>query len=189
MQNINVTRKDLAIILALQAEKDMGLIDATKAVCADNGHDAETLRDAITAFLKAVTKPSTKSKVASRKANDNVKLYSFLKDAVSHSPVGATTDEMLELLDNAITQLEIREALPTASKLSAVTRVGKGEDNALTSIGAGKNRIYYVIGSESENDTRVIASKRVEELKAQLKEVNTNLVEDKDEDKGEEAVA
>ena len=184
MQNTNITRKDLATILALQAtEKDMGLIDATKAVCADNGHDAETLRDAITAFLKAVTKPSPKSKVASRKANDNIKLYSFLKDAVSHSPVGASTDEMLELLDNAIIQLEIREALPTASKLSIVVKVGKGEDNALTSVGIGKKRIYYVIGTKSENDPRVIANKRVEELKAQLKEINTNLVEDKDEDK------
>lgn len=189
MQNVNITRKDLAIILALQAEKDLSLIDATKAVCADNGHDAETLHDAITAFLKAVTKPSAKSKVASRKANDNIKLYSFLKDTVSHSPVGASANEMLELLDNAITQLEIREALPTASKLSTVIKVGRGEDDALTFIGVGKKRVYYVIGTESENDPRVIASKRVEELKAQLKEVNTNLVEDKDEDKGEEAVA
>lgn len=188
MQNNNVTRKDLAIILALQAEKDLSLIEATKAVCADNGHDAETLRDAITAFLKAVTKPSTKSKVASRKANDNVKLYSFLKDAVSHSPVGASTDEMLELLDNAITQLEIREVLPTASKLSAVIRVGKGEEDMLTSIGTGKKRVYYVIGTESESDPRVIASKRVEELKAQLKEANSSL-EDKDEDKAEEVAA
>lgn len=182
MQNANVTRKDLAIILALQEEKDLSLIEATKAVCADNGHDAETLRDAITAFLKAVTKPSSKSKVASRKANDNVKLYSFLKDAVSHSPVGASTDEMLELLDNAITQLEIREALPTASKLSAVIRVGKGEKEALTSIGTGKKRVYYVIGTESEDDPRVIASKRVEELKAQLKEANSSLAEDKEEE-------
>lgn len=183
MQNTNITRKDLAIILALQAEKDLSLIEATKAVCADNGHDAETLKDTITAFLKAVTKPSTKSKMASRKANDNVKLYSFLKDAVSHSPVGASTDEMLELLDNAITQLEIREALPTASKLSAVIRTGKGEGEALTSIGTGKKRVYYVIGTESESDPRVIASKRVEELKAQLKEANSSLV---DEDKEEE---
>lgn len=188
MQNTNVTRKDLAIILALQVEKDLSLIDATKAVCADNGHDAETLRDAITAFLKAVTKPSTKSKVASRKANDNMKLYSFLKDAVSHSPVGATTDDMLELLDNAITQLEISEALSTASKLSAVIRTGKGEEDALTSIGTGKKRVYYVIGTESESDPRVIASKRVENLKAQLKEANSSLV-DKDEDKEEEVVA
>ena len=152
MQNTNVTRKDLAIILALQAEKDLSLIDATKAVCADNGHDAETLRDAITAFLKAVTKPSTKSKVASRKANDNVKLYGFLKDAVSHSPVGATTKNMLDLLDNAITQLEIREALPTTSKLSAVIKVGKDEGDALTSIGTGKKRVYYVIGAKNEDD-------------------------------------
>lgn len=182
MQNNNVTRKDLAIILALQAEKDLSLIDATKAVCADNGHDAETLRDAITAFLKAVTKPSAKSKVASRKANDNVKLYSFLKDAVSHSPVGASTDEMLELLDNAITQLEIREALPTASKLSAVIRAGKGEADALTSIGSGKKRVYYVVGTESESDPRVIASKRVEELKAQLKEANSSLVDEEEEE-------
>lgn len=187
MQNTNVTRKDLAIILALQAEKDLGLIDATKAVCADNGHDAETLRDAIKAFLKAVTKPSTKSKVASRKANDNAKLYSFLKDAVSHSPVGPSTDEMLELLDNAITQLEIREALPTASKLSAVIKVGKSEEDALTSIGSGKKRIYYVIGTESEDDPRILAGKRVEELKAQLKEANSTLAEDKDEDKEEVA--
>lgn len=188
MQNVNITRKDLAIILALQAEKDLSLIDATKAVCADNGHDAETLRDAIIAFLKAVTKPSAKSKVASRKANDNVKLYSFLKDAVSHSPVGASTDEMLELLDNAITQLEIREALPTASKLSAVIRTGKSEEDALTSIGTGKKRVYYVVGTESESDPRVIASKRVEELKAQLKEANSSLV-DKDEAESEEVAA
>lgn len=188
MQNTNITRKDLAIILALQAEKDLSLIDATKAVCADNGHDAETLRDAITAFLKAVTKPSTKSKAASRKANDNVKLYSFLKDAMSHSPVGASTDEMLELLDNAIVQLEIRETLPTASKLSVVIKAGKGEEDALTSIGTGKKRIYYVVGTESENDPRVIASKRVEELKAQLKEANNSL-KDKDEDKEEEVAA
>lgn len=182
MQNTNVTRKDLAIILALQVKKDLSLIDATKAVCADNGHDAETLHDAITAFLKAVTKPSTKSKVASRKANDNVKLYSFLKDAVSHTPVGASTDEMLELLDNAITQLEIRETLPTASKLSVVVKVGKDEEDALTSIGTGKKRVYYVIGTESENDPRVIASKYVEELKAQLKEANSSLAEDKEEE-------
>ena len=188
MQNTNVTRKDLAIILALQVEKDLSLIDATKAVCADNGHDAETLRDAITAFLRAVTKPSTKSKVASRKANDNVKLYSFLKDAVSHSPVGATTDDMLELLDNAITQLEIREALPTVSKLLAVIRTGKGEEDALTSIGTGKKRVYYVVGTKSEDDPRVIVSTRVEELKAQLKEANSSLV-DKDEDKEEEEAA
>lgn len=188
MQNTNITRKDLAIILACQAEKNIGLIDATKAVCADNGHDAETLRDAIMAFLKAVTKPSAKSKVAPKKANDNMKLYGFLKDAVSHSPVGASTDEMVELLDNAITQLEIREALPTASKLSAVIRTGKGEEDALTSIGAGKKRVYYVIGSESEDDPRVLASKRIEELKAQLKEANSNLI-DKDEDKEEEIVA
>ena len=181
MQNTNITRKDLAIILALQKKKDLSLIDATKAVCADNGHDAETLRDAITAFLKAVTKPSAKSK-ASRKANDNIRLYSFLKDAVSHSPVGATTDEMLELLDNAITQLEIREALPTASKLSAVIRVGKDKAEALTSIGTGKKRVYYVVGTESEDDPRVIASKRVEELKAQLKEANNSLAEDKEEE-------
>ena len=182
MQNTNVTRKDLAIILALQVKKDLSLIDATKAVCADNGHDAETLHDAITAFLKAVTKPSTKSKVASRKANDNVKLYSFLKDAVSHTPVGASTDEMLELLDNAITQLEIRETLPTASKLSVVVKVGKDEEDALTSIGTGKKRVYYVIGTESENDPRVIASKYVEKLKAQLKEANSSLAEDKEEE-------
>lgn len=188
MQNTNITRKDLAIILALQVEKDLSLIDATKAVCADNGHDAETLRDAITAFLKAVTKPSTKSKVASRKANDNVKLYSFLKDAVSHSPVGVSTDEILELLDNAITQLEIHEALPTASKLSVVVKVGKDEEDALTSIGTGKKRVYYVVGTESEDDPRVIASKRVEELKAQLKEANSSL-EDKEEDKAEEVAA
>lgn len=185
MQNTNMTRKDLAIILALQAEKDLSLIDATKAVCADNGHDVETLRDAITAFLKAVTKPSTKSKVASRKANDNVKLYSFLKDAVCNSPVGATTDDMLKLLNNAITQLEIREALPTASKLSAVLRIGKGDEEALTSVGTGKKRVYYVIGTESESDPRVLASRRVEELKAQLKEANSGLV-DNDEDKEEE---
>lgn len=189
MQNTNVTRKDLAIILALQAEKNMGLIDATKAVCADNGHDTETLRDAITAFLKAVTKPSTKSKVASRKANDNIKLYSFLKDVVSHSPVGVSTDEMLELLDNAITQLEIREALPTASKLSAVIRVGKDEENALTSIGTGKKRVYYVMGTESEDDPRIIANKRIEDLKTQLKEANSSLAEDKEEDKAEEVAA
>lgn len=188
MQNTNITRKDLAIILALQIEKDLSLIDATEAVCADNGHDAETLRDAITAFLKAVTKPSSKSKVASKKANDNIKLYSFLKDAVSHSPVGASTNEMLELLDNAITQLEIREALPTASKLSVVVKVGKGEGNALTSVGIGKKRVYYVVGTESESDPRVVASKRVEELKAQLKEANSSLI-DKDEDKEEEVAA
>lgn len=188
MQNTNVTRKDLAIILALQAEKDMGLVDAAKAVCADKGHDVETLRDAITAFLKAVTKPSSKSKAASRKANDNIRLYAFLKDAVKHSPVGASTDEMLELLDNAITQLEICEALPTASKLSAVIRASKGEEEALTSIGTGKKRVYYVMGTESESDPRVIASKRVEELKAQLKKANSSL-EDKDEDKEEEVAA
>lgn len=185
MQNNNITRKDLAIILALQAEKNISLIDATKAVCADNGHDAETLRDAITAFLKAVTKPSAKSKVASRKANDNTKLYSFLKDALSHSPVGASTDEMLELLDNAITQLEIREALPTASKLSAVLRSGKGDEEALTSIGTGKKRVYYVIGTESESDPRVVASRRVEELKAQLKEANNDLKDDSDQEEEE----
>ena len=57
MQNTNITRKDLAIILALQAEKDLSLVDATKAVCADSGHDVETLKDAITSFLKAVTTP------------------------------------------------------------------------------------------------------------------------------------
>lgn len=188
MQNTNITRKDLAIILALQVEKDLSLIDATEAICADNGHDAETLRDAITAFLKAVTKPSNKSKVASKKAIDNIKLYSFLKDAVSHSPVGASTNEMLELLDNAITQLEIREALPTASKLSAVVKVGKGEDNALTSVGISKKRVYYVVGTESESDPRVVASKRVEELKTQLKEANSSLI-DKDEDKEEEVAA
>lgn len=188
MQNTNVTRKDLAIILALQVEKDLSLIDATKAVCADNGHDAETLHDAIKAFLKAVTKPSAKSKVASRKANDNIKLYSFLKDAVSHSPVGASTDEMLELLDNAVTQLEIRDALPTASKLSAVIRVGKGEEDALTSIDTGKKRVYYVIGTESESDPRIIASKRVEELKALLKEANSSLA-DKDKAESEEVAA
>lgn len=188
MQNNNVTRKDLAIILALQAEKDLSLIDAAKAVCADKGHDMETLRDAITAFLKAVTKPSAKSKVASKKANDNARLYAFLKDTVANSPVGASTDEMLELLDNAIIQLEIREALPTASKLSAVIRVGKDEEEALTSIGAGKKRVYYVVGTESESDPRVVASKRVEELKAQLKEANSSLI-DKDEDKEEEVAA
>lgn len=188
MQNNNVTRKDLAIILALQEEKDMGLVDAAKAVCANNGHDVETLRDAITAFLEAVTKPSTKSKAASKKANDNVKLYRFLKDAVSHSPVGVFTDEMLELLDNAITQLGIREALPTASKLSAVIRIGKGEEGALTSIGAGKKRVYYVVGAENEDDPRVFANKRVEELKTQLKEANSSL-ENKDEDKEKEEVA
>ena len=185
MQNNNVTRKDLAIILALQAEKNLGLIEATKAVCADNGHDAETLRDAITAFLKATTKPSTKSKAASRKANDNARLYAFLKDAVANSPVGASTDEMLELLDNAITQLEIREALSTASKLSAVIRAGKSDEEALTSIGSGKKRVYYVVGTESESDPRVIANRRIEELKAQLKEANGTLAEDKE----EEAVA
>lgn len=182
MQNTNVTRKDLAIILALQAEKDMSLIDATKAVCADNGHDAETLKDAITAFLKAVTKPSTKSKAASKKVNDNSRLYAFLKDAVANSPMGATTDEMVELLDNAITQLEIREALPTASKLSAVIRAGKGEEEALTSIGSGKKRVYYVVGTESESDPRIVANKRIEELKAQLKEANGSLAEDKEEE-------
>lgn len=183
MQNNNVTRKDLAIILALQAEKGINLIDATKAVCADNGHDAETLKDAITAFLKAVTKPSPKSKVASRKANDNSRLYAFLKDAVGNSPVGATTDDMLELLDNAITQLEIREALSTASKLSAVIRTGKGEEDALTSIGVGKKRVYYVIGTENENDPRVVANKRVEYLKAQLKEANGDLGDKDEEDR------